>query len=103
MQHETDYMWRLEGLPLVYSAMHHSADSEAALSELTQKFGKESPYVVATVYGYRGDVDRAFVWLDRALAERDAYLTGIKSDPLFAKIKSDPRYAALLAKARLPP
>ncbi len=102
MQQETDDMWRLEGMALVYFAMHRSADSDAALAELTQKFAKESPYVVATVYGYRGEVDRAFTWLDRALAERDATLTTIKSDPLFAKIKTDPRYAALLTKARLP-
>jgi adenylate cyclase len=103
MNREPDDMWRLEGLALVYSAMHRRAEADAALAELTQKFQKESPYVVATVYGYRGEVDAAFTWLNRALAERDATLTSIKSDPLFKKIKPDPRYAALLQKAGLPP
>jgi TolB-like protein/Tfp pilus assembly protein PilF len=103
MNHETDEMWKLEGLALVYSAMHRRAESDAALAELTSKFQKESPYVIATVYGYRGEVDPAFTWLGRALAERDATLTSIKSDPLFAKVKSDARYAALLQKAGLPP
>jgi tetratricopeptide (TPR) repeat protein len=102
MKRETDEMWRLEGEALVYAAMHRRADSDAALAELTQKFQQESPYVVATVYGYRGEVDPAFQWLERALKERDATLTSIKSDPLFQKIKSDPRYAALLQKAGLP-
>jgi hypothetical protein len=54
------------------------------------------------VYGYRGEVDAAFQWLNRALTERDATFTSIKSDPLFRKIESDPRYAALLKKAGLP-
>ncbi len=103
MQRETDEMWRLEGLAIVYSAMHRQADADAALAELTRKFQKDSPYVVATVYGYRGQVDEAFAWLDRALAMRDATITSIKSDPLFAKVQSDPRYAALLKKAGLPP
>lgn len=100
---ETDEMWKLEGLALVYSAMHRRAESDAALAELTTKFQKESPYVIATVYGYRGEVDPSFTWLERALKERDSTLTSIKSDPLFKNIKSDPRYAALLQKAGLPP
>jgi hypothetical protein len=40
----------------------------------------------------RGEVDPAFQWLERALKERDATLTSIKSDPLFQRIKTDPRY-----------
>jgi len=102
MNRETDEMWKLEGVALVYSAMHRRTESDAALADLTSRFQKESPYVIATVYGYRGEVDQAFVWLGRALNERDATLTSIKSDPLFKKIKTDPRYADLLQKARLP-
>jgi adenylate cyclase len=102
MERETNEMWRLEGLAIVHSAMHRRAESDAALAELTTKFQKESPYVIATVYGYRGEVDEAFKWLDQALAERDAYLTSIKSDPLLTKIASDPRYPALLQKTGLP-
>ena len=103
MNRETDEMWRLEGQALVYTAMQRRAESDAVLAQLTGKFQKESPYVIATVYGYRGEVDPAFHWLERALSERDASLTTIKSDPLFGKIKNDPRYAALLHKAGLPP
>jgi hypothetical protein len=102
MKRETDEMWRLEGEALVYWAMHRRAESDQVLAELTTKFQKKSPYVIATVYGYRGEADPAFQWLDRALSERDATLTSIKSDPLFQKIKADPRYATLLQKARLP-
>jgi len=102
MKRETDEMWRLQGMAIVYSAMHLRTESDAALAELTKKFQKDSPYVIATVYGYRDEVDEAFKWLDEALAQRDATLTSIKSDPLFRKITSDPRYRALLQKVDLP-
>jgi adenylate cyclase len=103
MNRETDAMWRLEGLALVYAAMGRTADSDRTLGQLISKFEKASPYVIATVYGYRGEADQAFAWLNRALAARDATLTSIKSDPLFRKLQSDPRYAALLKKTGLPP
>lgn len=103
MNRETDEMWRLQGLAIVYSAMHRRADSDAALAQLIAKFQKDAPYVVATVYGYRGEVDQAFAWLDRALVARDAYLPSIKGDPLLRRLQPDPRYAALLKKAGLPP
>jgi adenylate cyclase len=102
MRRETDEKWRLEGLALVYWAMNRRAEADAALEELTTKFQKESPYVIATVYGYRGDSDKAFAWLDRALAARDATLTSIKVDPLFKSVRPDPRYAALLQRVGLP-
>jgi len=103
MNREADPMWRLEGLALVYSAMGRRAESDASLAQLVARYQKESPYVVATVYGYRGEVDQAFSWLDRALAARDATLTSIKSDPLLRKLQPDPRYAALLKKIGFPP
>jgi TolB-like protein/Tfp pilus assembly protein PilF len=103
MRRETDEVWRLEGLAIAYWALHRRAESDAALATLTGKFQKESPYVIATVYGYRGDVDQAFVWLDRALAVRDATVTSIKADPLLRKITSDPRYPIVLKKVGLPP
>jgi tetratricopeptide (TPR) repeat protein len=102
MKRETDDMWRLEGEALVYAAMHRRAKSDKALAELIAKFQKESPYVIATVYGYRGEADPAFQWLERALSERDGMLTSIKSDALFGKIRSDPRYATLLQRTGLP-
>ena len=54
-------------------------------------------------HSHREAVGNMAVNLDRALAERDATLTSIKSDPLLRKLQSDPRYAALLRKVGLPP
>ena len=103
MQQETDESWRLQGLAVVQSAMGRKAESDAALAQLQQKFPDDAPYQIATVYAYRGDLDEAFKWLDRAHAVRDSTLSSIKADPLLKRLISDPRYKALLARLRLPP
>jgi serine/threonine-protein kinase len=60
-------------------------------------------YQIAEVYAYRGEVDLAFEWLERAYAQRDGGLSQIKGDPHLKRLASDPRYAAFLEKMRLPP
>ena len=46
--------------------------------------------------------DRAFAWLDRALADRSGRLVYLKVEKAFDPIRSDPRFAALIAKLRFP-
>jgi TolB-like protein len=48
-----------------------------------------------------GEIDEAFVWMDRAIEERDHMMTPIKSYPFLDPIRSDPRFAALLRKMKL--
>ena len=45
-----------------------------------------------------GDLDQAFVWLDRATESRDQDPRSWKPDPFMADVVKDPRYAALLKK-----
>jgi hypothetical protein len=54
------------------------------------------------VYAYRGEVNRAFEWLERTYTERDPGLAEMKADPLLKSLGRDPRYAALLKKIGLP-
>ena len=63
--------------------------------------GKEKPsaFDLAIDYGYLGDKDRAFSWLDRAFDSGDVGL--IKVEPLLDPLRGDPRYRALLKKAGL--
>lgn len=54
------------------------------------------------MYAWRGDADQAFLWLDRAYAQRDDNLSDVKVDALLGRIRRDPRYATLLARLNLP-
>jgi TolB-like protein/cytochrome c-type biogenesis protein CcmH/NrfG len=101
-QREPLPIYRLQGLTLLYRATGRDKESDAALEELIGKFQGESDFQIAEVYGFQGDRERTFQWLERAYVRRDPGLPFVKGDPAFEKNKDDPRYAALLKKMRLP-
>ena len=66
-----------------------------------QEFGGDGGVSDRRVYGYRGDKDRAFEWLERARRQRDAGLAGLRKETYLNKIKDDPRWNAFLHKMGL--
>jgi TolB-like protein/DNA-binding winged helix-turn-helix (wHTH) protein/Tfp pilus assembly protein PilF len=62
-----------------------------------------SPYGIAENYALLGDKAQAFRYLDKAYADRDAFLVWIKAERDFDTLHSDPRYADLLRRMGLPP
>lgn len=95
--------WGLTGLPLVWHALGDKAKADAALVELIKQSEKDSAYNIAYVYAYRGEADKAFAWLDKALAYRDSGLSEILTEPLFANIRQDKRWLPFLRKLGLAP
>jgi len=102
MEREPEPFWRLYGLALAYHALGQKKEADAALAELVAKYQAEAAFQIAEVYAFRGEADRAFEWLERAYAQRDAGLSEMKGDPLLKSLERDPRYAAFLKKMRLP-
>jgi eukaryotic-like serine/threonine-protein kinase len=102
MEREADPVWRLFGLCLAYHAAGRAKEADAALASFTKEYGETMAFQVAEAFAYRSEVDRAFEWLDRAFALRDAGMADIKNDPLMKSLEGDPRYAALLRRLRLP-
>ena len=41
--------------------------ADAALATLIAKDEKDAPYNIVNVYAFRGDADKAFEWLDKAV------------------------------------
>jgi TolB-like protein/DNA-binding winged helix-turn-helix (wHTH) protein/Flp pilus assembly protein TadD len=93
---------RLTGQALVYHALGRSYESDAALSKLIATHAQDSPYQVAEIYAYRGEVDQAFAWHKRSYLQRDPGLNQLKLDPMLKSLRSDPRYLGLLKKMRIP-
>ncbi len=58
--------------------------------------------MIATVHAYRGEVDEAFAWLERAYKKRDPDLVYLKPDHILSRLHGDPRWGALLKKIGLP-
>ena len=95
-----------EGIRQMTSAMMehasgHEKASQQALKDLIAKHAADMAYQVGDVYGWSGDKDKAFEWLERAYEQRDSGLNGIAYDPLLAGLQNDPRYGALLKKLGL--
>ena len=86
------------GLPMAYHALGRKADSDAALAALIAKYEKDAPSNIASVYAYRGEADRAFAWLDKAVEYGDPGLGEIVTENLFDKIHADRRWLAFLRK-----
>ena len=56
------------------------------------------PYNIAYVYAFRGEADKAFEWLDKAVQYEDPGLIDIAAENLFDKIHSDSRWLPFLRK-----
>jgi adenylate cyclase len=90
------------GKALAYSALGRKADSDSALADLKTRFAGTDAYSIAQVHAYRGEIDEAFKWLDRAYQQHHHELSIIKTDWLMTKLRGDPRYNAFLRKMNLP-
>jgi serine/threonine-protein kinase len=102
IQTEVVFSRRLIGLAILYHALDRPDDAELALSQLLELDVSHSyAFQIGGIYSYWGEVDQAFVWLDRAYEFRDPGLTFIKGNPFLEKIRNDPRYFELLAKLNL--
>ena len=96
IQQEADETWRLLGLAKAFHELGRTAESDSALAELIEKYEQGWAYNIAYVLAYRGETDRAFEWLDKAVEYNDPGLPDIVSENLFANLRDDPRWLPFL-------
>ena len=89
-------IWRMVGLPLAYHALSRAGESDVALAELIEQREQGWAYNIAYVLAFRGEADRAFEWLDKAVEYKDAGLSNILGERLFSDIHDDPRWLPFL-------
>jgi TolB-like protein/DNA-binding winged helix-turn-helix (wHTH) protein/Tfp pilus assembly protein PilF len=94
--------FRLQHYAIAYHALGREKESDAALSELIEKYRTFMAVQIAEVYAFRKQPDEAFEWLERAYAQRDGGVLQTKVDPLLKNLHGDPRYVAFLKKLNLP-
>jgi tetratricopeptide (TPR) repeat protein len=98
IEQETSDSWRMYGMSMALHALGRKADSDAALAALIAKYEKDGPYNIAYVYAFRGEADKAFAWLDKAVEYGDPGISGIATENLFDNIRKDPRWLPFLRK-----
>lgn len=97
---EPGEIWRLLGKVLVLHDLGRTTESNATLRQLIATYPAE-PYIIASAYAYRGEMDESFAWLGRAFERRDVNLIAVQTDPLLGKLHTDPRFAGLLLRMKI--
>jgi tetratricopeptide (TPR) repeat protein len=95
-QQEPEEMFRLIGRVNALDALGRRVEADTDLAILKEKYSNVSPFSIAGVYASRGDFDRAFQWLDRAVQMHDGSIAYLRVMPDFQALRKDPRFEALL-------
>jgi len=88
--------WRDIGLVMAYHALGRESESNAALAKAIEVSEQTAAYNIAFTLAFRGEADRAFEWLDKAVQYRDPGLIYVANMPLFANIHNDSRWPPFL-------
>ncbi len=102
MQQENLEVFRVFGMALAYYAANRHKEADEALRDFSDRFQNEWSYLLAELYAFRGEKDKAFIWLENAFKKNDGWLVFLKGDPLLISLKNDPRYTTFLKKMNLP-
>jgi TolB-like protein/Tfp pilus assembly protein PilF len=94
--------WARAQLAAAYAAAGRREEAARTLRELEGIAAEQgASHTMAIAYGYLGDRDRAFHWLDTAV-ERGSWMLGfLEVEPMFDPLRSDPRFADVVRRARL--
>jgi hypothetical protein len=87
-----------------YAAAGKATDARRILGELHDLSRSQyvSAHAIALIHTGLGELDEAFLWLDRAYSERCSILAWIKVDPRLDPLRSDPRFESLLRRMNIP-
>ena len=102
MQQETIEVFKRFGLTLAYHALGRKKEADEELRNYIAIYQNDWAYLIAEIYAFRGEKDKAFEWLEKAYTRKDSWLIFLKDDPLLKNLESDPRHTAFLKKMKLP-
>jgi serine/threonine-protein kinase len=101
-QLEPDEGFRPFELALAHYVRGDRKAADSALADLVATGRNGLAYQIAEVYAVRGEIDKAFEWLQISFDNHDGGTLSLAVDPLLRGLHDDPRYKNLLAKLGLP-
>jgi len=94
-------VFRHAGLVMAYSTLGREAEAEEALKRLVSDYGTQNPFWIAEAYGWRGQKDEAFEWLEKAFMQRSIGLSYVLGNNVLYSLTDDSRWTELLKKINL--
>jgi TolB-like protein len=101
-EQETDSATRLASMALVLRALGRAGEADAHLDELIARHSHTYAFGIAMNFAYRRKLDPAFDWLERAVRQKETWLSQITGEPLLKDLAKDPRYRTSLRDMHLP-
>ena len=88
---------------ITYARMGKKADAQKVLDDLIRLANEKyySAYEIASLYFVMDEKDQGFMWMKRALEEKDPFLIYLSTDPLLDDVRSDARFKELLKTINL--
>ena len=100
-ERETEPFWREYGILINLYASGRTEEADASMLDFIEQNSLDSAYQIAQIYGFKGDTDKVFEWLNLAYVQRDGGLPEILHDPFLNQLSEDPRWAKILKKVGL--
>ena len=72
---------------------------QAAVRAYEEAYGLSNSYQLAEMYGFVGDLDNTFKWLDTGIAVRDPGIAWMQTSEFLVPAHDDPRWAETLKRA----
>ncbi len=98
---------RSQCLAMIHHAIGRKEEASAALAALAAQAGATNAALIAEVYAFRGEVDLAYQWLERAVSQTRRNQTEpgkpiewIRLSPFLAPLSADPRWRDWLASTQ---
>lgn len=95
----------LGGLGFAYAGSGNKHQARLILRRLENQARTDyvDPYAFALVYVGLDDKEKALSWLQRAVEDRDPWVTFAPADPMLDSLRPDPRFHDLLRRMKLAP
>ena len=77
--------------------MSSNASTATQFAAMTPEERAKYDYVIAKMYASRGDSERCFLYLRKAIEEGYPVAEDVKRDKEFAELRKDPRLRGILA------
>ncbi len=100
-QSETADWARWNSPGIIYALQGNLGEADKVLKLLIDNLAGRAAVQIAMNYAARKDADRAFLWLERAYAQRDSGLAFLKSGWIYESLHADPRWPVFLEKMGL--